>query len=92
MYTKIMEAAQAAALKVGAILKRYPSSGKPEELFDKDNDRYTDTYIITSINKNSKMIGLVMTGPSLQLFASPGDVGRLFIHPKDMAEQKIWWQ
>ena len=78
-------------LRVGDILKKFPSKGDPQETFDEERAENTDTYVIRSTNTGTQMIELVMTGASTYMFASPGEVGRLFIKSYELVEQKIWW-
>lgn len=91
MYTKINLPAQIAGLQVGDILKRFPSQGPPENVFDEERPKEIDTYEIQFINLPGEMIGLVMSGNSISLFASPGRIGRLFIKTDMMQEQNLWW-
>ncbi len=91
MYTKISRPEQVSALRVGDILKRYPSKGAPENIFDVSRGKDIDTFEIQSINGIHKMIGLVMTGDSVNMFDLPGNIGRLFIHYIQLQEQDIWW-
>lgn len=91
MYRKISLPAQVAGLQVGGILKRFPSQGTPENIFDEERPKDIDTYEIESINLPGEMIGLVMSGSSISLFASPGRIGRLFIKTRHLLEQNLWW-
>ena len=34
---------------------------------------------------------LVMTGASIHMFCSPGDIGRLFIKSYNLLTDGIWW-
>lgn len=92
METKISTAEQVSQLKIGAIIKRFPSSGESVDVFDDKQIKHIDTFVIRSIHPENKMIGLVATGPSLPIFAPPGEIGRLFIHADQVVGQKIWWQ
>ncbi len=91
METKIISAEQVSQLEIGMIIKRIPSNGIHEDIFDEKKTKLIDTYVIRSIHPLNKMIGLVMTDVSLIFNASPGDVGRLFIHSDKLVEQNIWW-
>lgn len=91
MQTKISTQEQVSRLKVGNIIKRFPSCGQPEELFDSQKVGLIDIFVIKSIHPYNNMIGLVMTGASICLFASPVDIGRLFIHKDNLVKQNIWW-
>ena len=89
--TKLTTLKQLEMLRVGDILKKFPSKGEPLDIFDEERTNNIDTYIIRSTNSGTQMIELVMTGASTYMFASPGEVGRLFIKAHELVEQKIWW-
>ncbi len=91
MYTKLTTAAQVAELRKGDIIRRFPSDGKPANTFDETQKKQIDTYKIQSINANSGLIGLVMTGDSLVMFASPVDIERLLIQPVNLVSEQNWW-
>jgi len=92
MEVKLSSMKQIALLFQGSILKRFPSYGDPLELFDETRKGYIDTFEVRSINQKYEMFELVMTGESVSLFSSPGDVGRIFIKSYDLLKENIWWE
>lgn len=91
MCIKILGNEQIAGLEIGMIIKRFPSNGGIEDVFDKSKPELIDTYVIKSIYPLDKMIGLVISDSSLPFYASSGDAGRLFIYADNLVDQKIWW-
>ena len=81
--------AQLARLAVGDILWMHPLTGSAwDGAIDGDS---VDAYEIRSINQHNKMIELVMTTSSRIRFASPADVGRLFIKSNNLITDGDWW-
>lgn len=91
MKTKLNTLAQVARLRAGDILKRFPSQGDPQDTFDEDRKKHIDTFEIRSINASNEMVELVMTGDSVHMFSSAGDIGRVFIKSYNLVEEKVWW-
>lgn len=92
MEIKLSSMKQIALLSQGDVIVRFPSYGDPVDIYDKEQKKYIDTFEIKSINKKYEMFELVMTGASVSLFSSPGDIGRLFIKSHDLIKENIWWQ
>jgi hypothetical protein len=92
MEIKLSSMTQIALLAEGNVLQRFPNYGVPEDIFDGGRKKYIDTYEIRSINRKYDMFELVMTGASVSLFSSAGDVGRIFIKSYDLVNEGIWWQ
>lgn len=70
METKICTAEQISQLKVGTVIKRFPSTGTHLDTFDKNRSTHIDTFIVKSIHPEHKMIGLAMTGPYITIICS----------------------
>ena len=92
MNDKLTTTEQVKELSVGDIIKKFPTDYKPEEFFDDRRAKDIDTYKIRSINKTTGIIELSMTGDSIIMFASPVDVGHLYLKHSDFLEQKVWWK
>ena len=92
MKIKLSSMKQIALLIQGNVIVRFTSYGDPVDVYDKEQKKYIDTFEIRSINKKYEMFELVMTGASVSLFSSPGDIGRLFIKSHDLIKENIWWQ
>lgn len=88
---KIINIDQVLALRIGDVIKRFPSRGDPRDVYDNDCVSLIDTYIIKSIQPHSNMIELVEAEGLLQLFGLPGTIGRLFIHKENLVKEKVWW-
>lgn len=91
MKTKLVTLAQVSLLKKGDIIERYPSHGPACDIYDATDKKHIDIYEIRSSNANNQMLELVMTGASVHMFSSPGDIGRLFIKSYDLLTDGIWW-
>lgn len=91
MKIKLVTLEQVDALKKGDIIERYPSHGPSCDVFDASDKKHTDIYEIRSSNANNNMLELVMTGASVHMFSSPGDIGRLFIKSYNLLTDGIWW-
>ncbi|RYD55548.1 MAG: hypothetical protein EOP56_15655 [Sphingobacteriales bacterium] len=91
MKTKLSTLAEVARLRTGDIVKRFPTQGEPQDTFDESRKKHTDTFEIRSINASNEMVELVMTGESVHMFSSAGDIGRVFIKSYNLIEEKVWW-
>lgn len=91
MKIKLVTLEQVDALKKGDIIEGYPSHGPSCDVFDASDKKHTDIYEIRSSNANNNMLELVMTGASVHMFSSPGDIGRLFIKSYNLLTDGIWW-
>ncbi|GAB3416205.1 hypothetical protein [Niabella aquatica] len=91
MISKKITAAQVPLLRKGDIIKRFPSSGAPEEQFDEERKEDTDIFEICSINLQNDMIELITPGYARSMFSSPGDISHLFIKSHNLTEQGTWW-
>lgn len=91
MKAKLVTLEQVSLLKKGDIIERYPSHGPSCDVFDESDKKHIDIYRIRSSNANNHMLELVMTGASIHMFCSPGDIGRLFIKSYNLLTDGIWW-
>lgn len=91
MTSEKISTAQVPLLRKGDIIKRFPSSGAPEEQFDEERKKDTDVFEICSINSKNDIIELVTPGNARGMFPSPGDVSHLFIKSCNLVAQGIWW-
>ncbi|XZF14713.1 hypothetical protein ACTHGU_01105 [Chitinophagaceae bacterium MMS25-I14] len=91
MSIKLTTPLQVAQLRIGDIVRRFPSGGSSENTLDETRPGHIDTFRILSINMKNEMVGLVMTGESAKIFSSPGNIGRLFIKSYNLIAEKIWW-
>jgi hypothetical protein len=82
---------QVATLRQGDILKRSRAATEPEHLLATGESKAFDTYKIESINTSRQIMELVMTGSSVKRFASPWQIGRLFIESNNLVAEKDWW-
>lgn len=90
MYKKISTALQLSNLNKGDIITRFPTDGDPTEKFDHDHPHNTDVFEIRAISTNNVM-ELVAPGNTVPVYASPGNVRRLFINSADMLTENKWW-
>lgn len=88
---KLITTQYAPKLNKGDIIFKHPYNSNPEQLKDGGPANNTQTYQIRSINEKSGMLELVMNDASQTLFARAGDVSRIFINVRHLAEQKVWW-
>lgn len=91
MNIKRITAEQVALLRKGDIIKRYTSKNNTEEIPDGRGPKNMTDFEIRSINRESEMVGLVMTEASQDMFTWPGDVERLFIKSYNLVAEKVWW-
>ena len=91
MNIKIDSFLQTAALKTGDIINNYPRNGPPVLTFDSTQKDRIECFEVVFANKNTTMVSLVLAKESRILFASPGDVSKLFISEKDLIKQGVWW-
>lgn len=93
MITKLTTLAQVALLRVGDIVKRYPSncSDGPQENFDAGREKHIDSYQVNLINPVNKMISLVSERIAMRMCAAPGEIGRLFIKGPALVTESVWW-
>lgn len=91
MNIKRITAEQVALLRKGDIIKRYTSKNNTEEILDGRGPKNMTDFEIRSINRESEMVGLVMTEASQDMFTWPGDVERLFIKSYNLVAEKVWW-
>jgi hypothetical protein len=91
MNIKISTQEQLDQIRIGHIIRRFPRTGTPEQAFDESRITETDIFTIRSVNKSNNVMELVMTESAAVLFASPGDIGRLFIKSSDLLLQSRWW-
>ncbi|RYD56878.1 MAG: hypothetical protein EOP56_10835 [Sphingobacteriales bacterium] len=88
---KVSTLSQTSLLRKGDIIQRFPTQGEPQNIFDESRPKHTDTFEIRSINRVNDMVELVMTGDSITMFSSAGDIGKVFIKSYDLIEQRVWW-
>lgn len=91
MHYKLITAAQVARLRQGDILQKFPLDGHSETIFDEHDTGLSEAYEIRCINADNQMIELVMTPGSRIQFASPADVGRMFIKSGYLVTESVWW-
>jgi hypothetical protein len=90
MYKKIATSLQLSDLKIGDIITRYPTDGEPTDVFDNDQPRNTDVFQVRSLSIN-KVLELIAPDRSVPVFASAGDVRRLFMRSEDILSDNVWW-
>lgn len=88
MNTKVKNAGQ---LVIGSRIRKFPSTGLPELLFNGSNPARVEVYDITDYNKEYKMISLVLAPESRMPFSSPGDITRMYISPANLIHEDLWW-
>lgn len=78
-------------LKIGDILHRFPSNGKPEKIFDETRKEDISTYKIRFINKQEGIFRLAIDEESLIMFVWPGDIEYLDIRRSSILSEAVWW-
>ncbi len=91
MPIKITTPQQVAQLLAGDVILKCPLSEEPGSMTDIQYPKGIEAYEIRHINANNQMVELVITAGSRIQFASPGDVGRLFIKSDHLITEKLWW-
>lgn len=92
MHNKLNSLEQVSNLHIGDIIKKFPNDYKPEEVFDDKRTRDIDTYKVRHIHAITGIVELSMTGNSIIMFASPVDIGHLYMKPSDFTQERVWWQ
>jgi hypothetical protein len=90
MYKKIATPLQLSDLKIGDIITRYPTDGEPTDVFDNNQPRNTNAFQIRSLS-TAKVLELVEPDNTVAVFASAGDVRRLFMKSEDILADNVWW-
>lgn len=93
MYTKLTTPGQITQLRKGDIIKRFPYNSvddSPRATFDESSPNNIGSYEIRSINQDG-VFSLVDANVKSLAFASPVDMGRLFIKGTDLIAEKVWW-
>lgn len=91
MNVKITTPEQVAGLQKGDILFRGPCEDTATENAPGKPNMYKDTYEIQSVNKIYNVYSLIQANFRTMAFASPVDIGRLFIKGPDLVNEKNWW-
>jgi hypothetical protein len=91
MHIKITTPQQVVQLLKGDVLLKYPQKNDPGNTDDEQYPKSIEAYEIRYINMGNEMIELVMTADSRVSFASPGDIGRLFIKSGHLITEGVWW-
>lgn len=93
MYTKLTSLNQVKLLRKGDLIKRFPYNDKddrPKDQFDDSNPGNIASYEVRSISEDG-VFSLIESRSRTLSFASPVDVGRLFIKGSDLISEKVWW-
>ena len=89
MHLKITTAQQVAQLLKGDVLLKCPLNSDPGNTDDKQYQKRIEAYEIRYINTDNEMVELVTTAGSRIMFASPGDIGRLFIKSGHLITENV---
>ncbi len=89
MNNKIATLLQLSNLNIGDIITRYPTNGDATDKFVNVPGN-TDVFQIRSINAQ-QVLELVAPCGSVPVYASAGDVRRLFIKSADILTENTWW-
>ncbi len=91
MQIKLVTPEQLDQLKVGNILTRFPSNGKPEDKFDESRKNDIDVFEILTINRQDQIVKLILADDAIEIFTWPGDIERLNIKLSTIISEKKWW-